>query len=77
MWGPWRIPGIYGIINNAFACVYVTVITFFSLWPPAQPVDAGSMNYSLLVTGVVIVFSLVYYFVWARKVYKGPVIEVG
>ena len=55
----------------------MTVITFFSLWPPAQPVDARSMNYSLFVTGVVIVFSLVYYFIWARKVYKGPVIEVG
>ena len=77
MWGPWRIPGVYGIINNVFACIYVIVTIFFSLWPPGQPVDARSMNYSVLVTGVVAMSSVVYYFVWAKREYKGPVIEVN
>lgn len=77
MWGPWRIPGMYGIINNVFACIYVVVIIFFSLWPPGQPVDARNMNYSVLVTGAVAMFSVVYYFLWAKREYKGPVIEVS
>ena len=68
---------MYGIINNVFACIYVIVIIFFSLWPPGQPVDAGSMNYSVLVTGAVALFSVVYYLVWAKREYKGPVIEVN
>lgn len=67
MWGPWRIPGMYGIINNMFACIYVIVIILLSLWPPGQPIRAGSMNYFLLVTGAVAMFSVVYYFVWAKR----------
>ena len=68
---------MYGIINNVFPCIYVIVIILFSLWPPGQPVDAESMNYSVLVTGAVALFSVVYYFVWAEREYKGPVIEVN
>ena len=75
-WGPWYIPGFYGIINNVFACSYIIVIVFFSLWPPARPVTSANMNYSVLVTGAVIVFSVIYYFGWAKKEYRGPVIEV-
>ncbi len=76
-WGPWYIPGIYGIINNVFACGYIIVIVFFSLWPPARPVTSANMNYSVLVTGAVILFSVVYYFAWARREYRGPRIEVA
>jgi choline transport protein len=75
-WGPWRIPGVWGIMNNAFACVYLTFILFFSFWPPATPVVPSTMNYSSLVTGTVVLFSVVYYFVWAKKDYKGPIVEI-
>lgn len=77
MWGPWRIPGVYGIINSVFACTNVIVIIFIPLWPLGQPVDARSMNYSVLFTRAVALFSVVYYFVWAKRIYKGPVIEVN
>lgn len=75
VWGPWHIPGVWGIINNVFACAYLTVVFIFSFWPPATPVAPASMNYSILVTGAVAVFSVIYYLVWARKEYDGPVIE--
>ena len=74
-WGPWYIPGIYGIINNIFACIYIIVIIFFSLWPPARPVTSSNMNYSVLVTGAVVLFSVIYYFAWAKRDYRGPVVE--
>lgn len=74
-WGPWRIPGILGIINNAFACVWMVVVLFFTSWPPATPVTASTMNYSIFVTFVVAIVSTIYYIIWARKSYHGPVVE--
>lgn len=76
VWGPWHIPGIFGIVNNSLACVYLIIVCFFSFWPPVTPVTADTMNYSVLVTGTVTVFSIVYYLVWAKKEYHGPTIEI-
>lgn len=75
VWGPWRIPGILGTINNAFACVYILFVIFWSFWPPETPTTAQNMNYSILMTGAVILFSIVYYYVWGKGQYKGPLIE--
>ncbi|KAK5998949.1 Choline transport-like protein [Cladobotryum mycophilum] len=75
VWGPWHIPGVFGIINNAFACVFLLIIWFFCLWPPATPVNAAEMNYSVLMTGSMVIFSIVYYPIWGKRDYLGPVIE--
>lgn len=74
-WGPWRIPGMLGTINNVFACVYILFVLFWSFWPPSTPATPQNMNYSVLVTGTVISFSIVYYFVWGKAQYMGPLIE--
>lgn len=74
-WGPWRIPGILGIINNAFACVWMAAVLFFTSWHPATPVTASTMNYSIFVTFFVAIVSTIYYIVWARKSYHGPMVE--
>ena len=29
-WGPWRIPGLFGIINNTYACLYILFVLFWS-----------------------------------------------
>lgn len=76
-WGPWRIPGALGIVNNACACVYLIVLSFFSFWPTVLPVTPANMNYSSLVTGTVVIFSVTYYVTWAHRIYKGPIVEVG
>jgi choline transport protein len=75
IWGPWRLPGILGIINNAYACVYMIFVIFWSLWPPVMAVDAQTMNYSVVVTGGVIIFSIIWYWVRGRKEYRGPLID--
>jgi amino acid transporter len=75
IWGPWRIPGLLGTINNAYACVYMIFVIFWSVWPPATPVQADTMNYSVVVTGGVLILSGIWYFVRARKVYRGPILE--
>jgi amino acid transporter len=77
IWGPWRIDGILGTANNVFACLYLILVLFFSFWPPATPVESpDQMNYSVLVTGAVAIFSVVYYYVWAKRDYDGPIVEV-
>lgn len=76
IWGPWRIPGLLGIINNAFACAYMIVIWFFSFWPPTNPTTPSTMNYASLVAGSVVLFSIFYYFVRGKRYYTGPIIEI-
>lgn len=74
-WGPWRLPGIWGVANNIFSCVYLVFIFFFCFWPSTREVTPQNMNWAVLVFGVVIIFSMVYYAAWGRKVYSGPIIE--
>ena len=76
VWGPFHLPGIFGIAVNSFAIIFGLIIFFFSFWPVATPVDAAHMNFSVLMTGFVVLFAIVYYVVWARKSYKGPIVEV-
>ena len=67
---------MYGIAVNVFACVYEIVLIFFCMWPSELPVTADNMNYTALVTAAVMMFSMGYYYFWARRIYTGPVIEV-
>ncbi|KAI4153654.1 MAG: hypothetical protein LQ340_002178 [Diploschistes diacapsis] len=75
-WGPWRLPGLIGTLNNIFACFYLVLICFFAFWPSSLPVTPENMNFSVVVTGAVVLFSSIFYFVSARKVYGGPLKEV-
>jgi hypothetical protein len=76
VWGPWRLPGAIGIANNVFACAYLSFVFFFSFWPTFAEVTPANMNWAILVTGAIAVLSAVYYAVWARKTYHGPVVEI-
>lgn len=75
-WGPWRIPEPFGTIINVFGCAYMFTILLFSFWPIGVNPDAASMNYSSLMCGAVVIFSVVYYAIWGRKSYTGPVVEI-
>lgn len=75
IWGPWKVPGILGTINNVYACTYMLFVIFWSVWPPQTPVDYTTMNYSIVVTGGVLILSGIWYFVRARKEYQGPLID--
>lgn len=75
IWGPWKVPGIFGTLNNAYACVYMLFVIFWSVWPPETPVDYSTMNYSIVVTAGVLILSGIWYLVRARKDYCGPLID--
>lgn len=76
VWGPWHLPGALGIVNNSISCIYLIVIFFFSFWPGKMDPTAADMNWASVVTGFVLIFSIVYYVFWARKEYEGPVVEI-
>jgi len=71
-YGPWRL-GRAGTWINAFSVCYLVITTVFSFFPPDLPVTVSNMNYSALVFGIVIIFGLGHYAVFARKRYTGPI----
>jgi amino acid transporter len=32
-WGPWRVRGVTGTLINAYACIWMTFVLFWSSWP--------------------------------------------
>jgi len=76
VWGPWRVKGWLGVAINSFACVYLVVIMFFSFWPPVTPVTPATMNFSVAIVGIILIFSISYYFAWGKKQYNGPIVEI-
>ncbi|KXG47465.1 Amino acid/polyamine transporter I [Penicillium griseofulvum] len=75
VWGPFHLPGIWGILINTWALVYMTIAVFFTFWPTAWVVSVQTMNYSVVGTFGTIILSLFYYYARARNVYTGPVME--
>lgn len=76
-WGPWKIKGLLGTVNNIVACCYLALMVFFSFWPNQLRIeDPAQMNWAVLVTGGVAIFSVGYYLIYAKNSYKGPVVEV-
>lgn len=76
VWGPFRMPGIFGIIVNFIAIVYLTITFIFAFWPGTVVVTAETMNYSCLIFGGTVIFSIAYYVAYGRKTYQGPVINI-
>ena len=74
-WGPWRVPEPFGTINNTFACLYLVMLLFWSFWPPATPVRPSTMNFSVLVFGATILFSLAWYLFKGKAEFSGPIEE--
>ncbi|KAK2748735.1 hypothetical protein FQN57_000316 [Myotisia sp. PD_48] len=76
VWGPWNFRGAIGVIINLLACLYLILILCFSFFPVATPTTPETMNYSSLLIGSIIIFSIIYYLIYARKTYEGPIVEV-
>ena len=76
-WGPWKVTGVFGVVNNTFACLYLLVLWFFSFWPSSVEVNAQSMNFSSVTFGGTVIFAVGWYLVRGRTTYRGPVVEVA
>lgn len=60
-------------IIGALYCIYLLI---FLPWPQVIPVTPQNFNWASVMFVGIMLLSAVYYVVWARKVYKGPVVYV-
>lgn len=65
--------GRAGIWINGVSVVYLCVALTFAFFPTFPHPTPDLMNWNILIYGVVVVFSLVYFYLKGRKVYVGPV----
>lgn len=65
--------GRSGMVVNLIAIAFLLLAFVFLFFPAAPHPTVESMNWSILMFGVIIIFSLVYYYVWGRYTYAGPV----
>ncbi|KAI7911165.1 hypothetical protein M9X92_010679 [Pyricularia oryzae] len=68
--------GRYGLFFNIFALVYTVYEIVWLPFPSILPVTAANMNYAGPVYLVVVLGAVGYWFLWARKNWSGPNMEV-
>lgn len=68
----WSI-GAFSLPCNIFAVAFLLLVFVISFFPLATPTTAAEMNYSSLIFGATIVVSFIYYAIWGRYSYTGPI----
>ena len=74
-WGPFKL-GRAGVPITILAIAYSLLGAFFSMWPTEVKPTIESMNYCILVYGGTLIFSLLFWVLYGRKHYTGPVLEI-
>lgn len=65
-----------GALINGLALCFVTVAFVFIFFPTAPDPTPASMNWSIVISGGVILFAGLWYAVRGRRVYFGPVVRM-
>jgi amino acid transporter len=65
--------GKAGMLINGISVAYLSVAFVFAFFPLFPHPTAERMNWNILIYGVVVIFSLVYFVVKGREQYIGPV----
>ena len=74
--GPFKLGRAGGTTINVIAATWLAFAMVFSMFPSYQPVTPQNMNYSIVVMGGWLLFGGIYFFLFGRKQYSGPAIEV-
>ncbi|KAF2182538.1 hypothetical protein K469DRAFT_740232 [Zopfia rhizophila CBS 207.26] len=72
--GPWNM-GKYGLAVNLYALLYTIIVTFFSLFPPATPVTAVTMDWSCAIFSATVIFGLIFWAVSGRYHWQGSLMD--
>jgi choline transport protein len=57
--------------------LFLILVYVFAFFPLATPVTLATMNWSSLIYGAVVIFSVCHYFVFGKHAYEGPVVLVN
>lgn len=72
--GPWSL-GKFGLAVNCYSVVFLLISIIFSFFPAETPIEPVTMNWSCLMFGTMTIIGLVWFGLFGRKVYNGPIIE--
>lgn len=72
IYGPFQLKGALGFVFNGISCAFLVAFFVIFCFPYFLPTDAKTMNYASLIWGGLTIFVTVWWFVGARKGYKGP-----
>ena len=62
-----------GIALNVYSLAFLCIVFVFAFFPGTPTPTLSQMNWAVLIYGGIMGFAVIYYMVWARKVYDGPV----
>ncbi|KAK3624356.1 hypothetical protein LTR56_021074 [Elasticomyces elasticus] len=70
------LPEWFAWFANLLGVAYVILTTVLFVFPPELPVTGSSMNYCIVAFGIVLIISMIQWFVDGRKNFKGPKVEL-
>ncbi|CZR69002.1 related to HNM1-Choline permease [Phialocephala subalpina] len=73
---PFRLGGLFGWTANLIGLAYVIVTTVLFLFPPDLPVTGSNMNYCVVVFFIILVISIVQWFIDGKKNFSGPRVNI-
>ncbi|KAK0629458.1 amino acid/polyamine transporter I [Bombardia bombarda] len=76
MKGPFNL-GVFSRPIAAVACLWVGFITVVFCLPTANPVTSQTLNYTVVAVGIIAIFAVGSWAVWARHWFTGPSAEVA
>jgi amino acid transporter len=68
---PWSL-GRYGLYVDVLAVLLLAPLFVFAMFPGSASVDAGNMNWGVLLFGSVVLLSTIYFLVTGRHYYVSP-----
>ncbi|KAH8648277.1 amino acid transporter-like protein [Tricladium varicosporioides] len=73
---PFQVPKWFGWAANLIGLAYVIVTTVLFLFPPDLPATGSNMNYCVVVFFIILVVSVVQWFVDGKKNFSGPRVNI-
>ena len=71
-----KIPEPLAWFANLLGVAYVILTTVLFVFPPELPVTGSNMNYCIVAFAIVLIISMIQWFVDGRKNYKGPKVDL-
>lgn len=73
--GPFHL-GKFSYPVATVAVLWICLISIVFILPQADPVNSQSLNYAIVAVGIVVLYSVTFWLVSARKWFKGPVKQI-
>jgi hypothetical protein len=74
--GPFHL-GLFSLPIAVIAVAWIAFISIVFILPQLNPVDSQTFNYAIVAVGIVLVYSLGFWFISARKWFTGPIKQIA